>query len=392
MNERSGEFSVGPTPTDAPGDVPVRRRRLTGIDLIRTIAVVAVLYSHISYYFIDDRGEGWWVIDVVYRVFVEGLELNNHLSFVGVGFFMVLTGLLITGSVTRRSPGMFLANRIGRLLPLLWVSVAAAILLVRLGVNGMFSGQQGISNVEAALSFVLGGFFLKPEVAVLGVTWTLLAQIAFYLYCTAARPLLRRAPIAVPMLGAALCAAVLLYNHYVPQVVAVPVLSKLAATMPAVFAGQLLYFAWQGLANWRWLLAGAFAQIAVVRLARDLGAYWAGDRYLWTIVVVTAVVVLLADRDGIVARSRAVHWVGTRSYAIYLLHTLILYRVFENTVAWFGTTGAIVAFLAVTAFASEVSYRFIEVPSGRWIAARFAAPRAPAARSPDAESTKPTRE
>ena len=140
------------------------------------------------------------------------------------------------------------------------------------------------------------------------------------------------------------------------------------------------------------MLLGAFAQIAVVRLAGDVGAYWAGDRYLWTIVVVTAVVVLLADRDGIVARARAVRWVGTRSYAIYLLHTLILYRVFENTVGWLGTTGAIVAFLVVTALASEVAYRWIEVPSSRWIAARFATPRARVAGSADAESTAPTRE
>ena len=56
-------------------------------------------------------------------------------------------------------------------------------------------------------------------------------------------------------------------------------------------------------------------------------------------------------------------WIATRSYAIYLLHTLILYRVYENTVGSFGKTGAVLAFLLVTALASEVLYRFVEVPA-----------------------------
>jgi len=64
--------------------------------------------------------------------------------------------------------------------------------------------------------------------------------------------------------------------------------------------------------------------------------------------------------------------VGTRSYAIYLLHTLILYRVFEFCAGWLGTTGAIIAFLAVTAAASEVAFRVVERYDARcercWIA------------------------
>jgi peptidoglycan/LPS O-acetylase OafA/YrhL len=66
-----------------------------------------------------------------------------------------------------------------------------------------------------------------------------------------------------------------------------------------------------------------------------------------------------------------VRWVGTRSYAIYLLHTLILYRVFELSVDWFGTTGAVLVFLVVTGLAAEIAYRAVEVPAGRWITARL---------------------
>ena len=356
-----------PAPTTRPA--LARRVDFGGANLLRALAVLAVLYSHISFYLIDDLGTGWWLIDAVYTVFVEGLRLNQHLSFLGVAVFMALTGLLLTASALRHPPGRFLANRIERLLPALWVAVALAIVLVTFGVNGMFSGQDGITFGQSLLSFVLGGFFLTPEVAVLGVTWTLVVQIVFYLYCVATRPLLRRTPIAVPILGALLCSLVLLYNLYVPQPYSVPMLTKVAATLPAVFVGQIAYLAWAGAASRRWVALAFLAQAEVVVLATDIRAYWAGDRYLWTIAFVTVGVVLLARYDGPIARWRAVRWVGTRSYAIYLLHTLILYRAYDWSVGLFGQSGAVVVFLVVTAVASELLYRAVEVPAGRWIGA-----------------------
>lgn len=368
------------TPAPASRADPAPRVELTGADLLRTIAVLAVLYSHISFYLIDDLGTGWWLIDGVYTVLVEGLNLNQHLSFVGVAIFMTLTGAVITRSAIRHRPGRFLLDRIGRLLPAFWVAVAAAILLVRLGVNGMFSGQPGISNAEAALSFVFGGFFLTPEVAVLGVTWTLVVQVAFYLYCVAARPILRTRPVVVPIAGAALCALVLAYNLFVPQPYTVPMLSKIAATLPTVFLGQLIYLGFARLADWRWLLVGVLAQIEVVSLATEYRVYWAGDRYLWTITVVTALVVALARYRGAPTRWTVVRWIATRSYAIYLVHTLILYRVYENTVTALGPTGAVLAFLAVTAAVSDALYRWVEVPAARWLRERTR-PQPPAPRS-----------
>ncbi|MFD1812216.1 acyltransferase family protein [Rhodococcus gannanensis] len=354
-----------PEPTAAPPQGT--RLRFEGANLLRTLAVLAVLYSHISYYLIDDLGTGWWLIDVVYETLVDGVKLNQHLSFLGVAVFMMLTGLLLTASAARTAPSRFLVNRIGRLLPALWVAVAVAILLVALGINGMFSGQDGITAGQSALSFVLGGFFLKPEVAVLGVTWTLVVQIVFYLYSVATRPLLRRVPVAVPILGALLCIAVLLYNVYVPQPYSVPMLTKVAATLPAVFLGQVIYMAWTSMASWRWLAVAALAQAEVVLLATDIRAYWAGDRYLWTIAVVAAAILLLARYDGAITRLSVIRWTGTRSYAIYLLHTLILYRAYDWTVDTLGKTGAVVVFLAATAVAAEVLYKVVEVPAGRWI-------------------------
>ena len=353
--------------------VATRRVNFPGIDLIRAVAVLAVVYSHISYYLIDDLHTGWWLIDWVYAVFVNAAGLNQHLSFLGVAFFMVVTGFLLTGSATRQRPMQFMVNRIARLFPALWLTLIVAIVLVRLGVNALFSGQPNVTTGEALLSFVFGGFFLEHQAVVLGVTWTLLVQLIFYVYCVAARKLLQRKPIMVPLLGGLACGGfIVAYHLLMPGFVEIAILFKVAATLPAIFIGQVIYIAWSGLSSWRWVVITALVEIEVVRLATSWGAYGAGvDHYVWTILVVTGVVLLLATHGGPVARLRAIKWLSTRSYAIYLVHTLVLYKTFELTVGFFGKTGAIVCFLVITGLLSEALYRWVEVPSARWITGKY---------------------
>ncbi|QNG20877.1 acyltransferase [Rhodococcus triatomae] len=354
--------------TDSRAAAP--RVELTGADLLRFLAVITVLYSHISFYVIDDLGTGWWGIDLVHEVFVVHGGLNQHLSFLGVAVFMMLTGALITRSAVRQTPGKFLYHRLARILPAFWVAVLAAVLLVKFGINGMFSGHETISNGEAALSMFFGGFFLKPQVVVLGVTWTLVVQIAFYLLCVASRPILRTAPVAMPIAGAALCSLILFYNLYISQPYSVPMLSRVAATLPVVFLGQIIYLGFAGLAERRWLVVAGLAQVGVIVLATDYRVYWAGESYLWTIAVVAAAVVLIGRYQGPASRWALVRWTSQRSFAIYLIHTLVLYRVYENTVGFVGPTGAVVAFLLVTAVVADVMYRWVEVPATRWLSAR----------------------
>ncbi|KQU54020.1 acyltransferase [Rhodococcus sp. Leaf278] len=352
--------------------VTAPRVQMNGADLLRVIAVLAVLYSHISFYLIDDIGGGWWVIDVVNTVLIEDTGLNLHLSFVGVGMFMLLTGLLITRSAMRHSRRDFMVARLARLVPALWFAVALAVVLVKLGLNGMFSGQPGITNGEAVLSFFLGGFFLRPEVAVLGVTWTLAVQIVFYLYCVAMRGVLRTRPMVVPLVGAALCAVVIAYNLYLPQPYTMPFLTKVAGVLPTLFLGQIIYLGWAKLVGWRWVVLGVIAQIEVIRLAIDVHTFWMGDTYLWTLLVITGTVLILARYDGPVTRWPVVHWIGTRSYAIYLIHTLVLYRIYATVEPHLGPSAAVLAFLAGTAVLAEIMYRWIELPAARRISSTYA--------------------
>jgi peptidoglycan/LPS O-acetylase OafA/YrhL len=350
----------------------VPRIQFTGLNLLRAGAVLAVVYSHVSYYLVDDLQTSWWLIDGVAVGLVKYGGLNQHLSFVGVAFFMILTGLVSTASAMRHSPRQYLIARGARLIPAFWFAVALAILLVGLGVNGMFSRQDGIGFADAVGSFFLVGFFQRPEVVVLGVTWTLSVQILFYLYCVATRRLLLSRPIVSPLIGAAVCFAVLVYTANVPVEYTLPMLDKVAATLPTVFLGQIFYLAWARLVSWRWAVAAGLAQFEVIRFATDIDAFHVGQHaHMWTVLLIAGTVLLLARYDGRFARSRIVDWMATRSYTIYLLHTLVLYRIYALLAPHVGSTVAVAVFLLITGLVADAVYRWVEVPAARWITARW---------------------
>ena len=345
-----------------------RRVELFGANSLRAIAAIAVIYTHIAFFFKDTLGIDWWLMDAVEAVLVRSGGLNLYLSFFGVAIFMMLTGLLLTGSAMRQHKGKFLTNRIGRLLPGAWVATAIAVVLIKAGFMGTFSGQSEISNGEAALSFVLGGFFIKPQsVEVLGVTWTLLVQILFFLLVMSMQGLLRRWPILMPIAGALVSMSILGYNFWIPYEYAVPMLSKLAATLPALFMGQILYLAGVRASGWAWIVLATLMQVLTVQMAAEMGVYWAGTRYLWTMVVVTGLVMVVGKYQGRLNDWGPVHWLSSRSYGIYLLHTLLLYSIYNLAEPHVGTTGAVLAFLLALFLAVEAFYRWFEQPAGRWV-------------------------
>src|SRR5690606_36784650 len=138
----------------------------------------------------------------------------------------------------------------------------------------------------------------------------------------------------------------------------------------------------------RTLLAAMFARIAVIVMATGINVYGSGTRYLWTVSEVFAAVMRVARYDGRFASSAVVSWVATRSYCIYLTHTLVMYRIYENTVGLVGTTAAIVLLLIGCALVAEALYRSVEVPSAHWIKSRWLTPKQAAS---DERTDAPTR-
>ena len=119
-------------------------------------------------------------------------------------------------------------------------------------------------------------------------------------------------------------------------------------------------------AGWVLTFAGAAALVALGALMSlvDTSTMWLYEGGLPAIALLSALTIHVATREGPLARVlsvRPLHWLGTRSYGIYLFHWPVFLWLDPDTV---GTDGvALFALrLAVTFAIAEVSYRFVESP------------------------------
>ncbi|MGI8931828.1 MAG: acyltransferase family protein [Sphingomicrobium sp.] len=121
--------------------------RLRSIDMVRGLAALAVVFAHV-----DDR-------------FAVGAA--------GVDFFFVVSGFVMAHVSRNRTPGQFLKDRAWRIFPIYWV-IAVPWILLALSVGA-------IAPLGALNSLMLWPHWFGYDSTFIGVTWTLVYELAFYL-------------------------------------------------------------------------------------------------------------------------------------------------------------------------------------------------------------------
>ncbi|MFC4005145.1 acyltransferase family protein [Prauserella oleivorans] len=345
------------------------RTYLYGLDLLRVVASVLVLFTHIANWF-STRQREWWLAGWVHRDVVTPLHLNDNLSFAGVSLFLLISGLVVTHVADRERPRQFLRRRLARVLPLLFVASVIAWLLVNHAGYRPESGQSSLDLLDLLAGMTLAGFFTTPEVVFLGIAWTLLTQIVFYGYVAATMPLLRRHAWAPSALAAALCCVLLSLATGVGTVAAHRI-GMIAAFFPVLCLGQLL-----SLVHARKVRPGAGVVLGAVHVllfvwADRLGEYMlGGTAYPRTLLIMLALVALVMTVHGRLSRSRVVRTWSRRTYAIYLLHPLCLYPVLDRLAPVIGADVALLVALGLLAAVVEPAHRLVELPVNNWFRSR----------------------
>jgi peptidoglycan/LPS O-acetylase OafA/YrhL len=321
----------------------------------------------------------------------------------GVTIFFVLSGYLIstlmrmerasTGTIRYRA---FYLRRFLRLMPPLFIVVAATALVSSLGV---VAGDFSPGGLLAAL-FYYGNYYLIAHdfhgmPAGLGVLWSLAVEEHYYVfYPPLAALLLRigRAGLSATVLSL-LGAAVLgwrcwLYLHGASE----NYLTMATDTrLDAILIGCLM-------ALWRnpWLdpvpaphrlrdfavVAGCFAVLVVTLLDRS-DAFRLTLRYTLQALAIAPLIYLAVARAQQAPFSwlswRVVTWLGVVSYSIYLCHHVIALAVAQHwpQLGWLGTT---LITAALTLAVAEAMRRWVEQPCA---ALRRRLHRAPPSRSED---------
>lgn len=410
-------------PTPAPTSRDGGKRRLVWLDALRGFAALAVVCQHLVPYLF---GHQW---SVLRNSFDPGVF--------GVMLFFLVSGYIVPASLERRGDlRAFWTGRFSRLYPLL---IAAVLLNLAILPRAHTALAANLFTHPGLALLGNAGMFgdLLGVGAIIGAGWTLSYEMAFYHLSAAlfaAGRHFRSGTVAVGFAAAALLSGLLLPHLALPHtpdatwalvvtatvVLAVglalvfrgrPAAARAGALLTGalalvllccrtrsagfesmmilatMFSGTLLHRVEHGRTSRRagaWCAATVLAAGVVAPLLWDhgdaLATTWTHNWHAWATAYAAAWAVFAAARlAGDRVRSRALGWLGTVSYSVYLLHKLVigcLLWIFDATgrphgpVAWLWLT----AFFAALLPLAGLSHRCIELPAQRWRARARNAP------------------
>ncbi|MFL6119767.1 acyltransferase family protein [Actinophytocola sp.] len=338
-------------------------RYLHGLDALRIVASVMVVYDHLHGWFASG-GQRWRFDENLDAAVLGPLRLDALMGAFGICTFFVVSGVVITHAAFRESPGRFVARRAVRIVPLLWAVVllvwVLAVVHVPAGVTGPVDVRDLLTNLT------LTNFFVPNQTGLDLVTWTLAVQIAYYLFVAATIPLLRRWPWLPPALAVTVVSVLLSVVHD-ESTPATHMLRVIITFLPILFIGQLVGLARLG--RLHPLAALAYGVLQCLLLARadmtsDLTPAIPG--YTRMVVCIALLVIVCCRLDGGLVAGRWTRGVANRTYAVFLVHVPVLYVTPHLLSTTTGTTLAFLIAIVATAVVADLLYRFVEVPCVRW--------------------------
>jgi len=312
---------------------------------------------------------------------------------VGVSFFFVLSGFVLTWSAREGEPiPTFWRRRIAKIYPNHIASFIVALLLI-LRVGPLLPGGRVWSGAAANL-FLVQAWIPNPYVfiSVNGVSWSLSCEIFFYLTFPFWLGVVRRIPaqhlvwgfalLVVLILGVPLVAAELPREPELPWKAAPTYAYWFVYIFPPI---RMLEFV-IGIILARMVREGRFIRVKLSTATLLFAVSYFGALhvpYLFAFVAATVVPIALviaagaqADLQGLQSQSRQTLvtrlgvWLGEISFAFYLVHRLVLiygHHAIVMKSQWSTPTalGLIVFALGVSIALSVVLHRVVEQPAMR---------------------------
>lgn len=306
---------------------------------------------------------------------------------VGVSIFFVLSGYLLGRPFLRallsgsELPAVrpYLVNRLLRIVPAFWVAAVLTILVLG-------TGGSSASQVAAVFGFAQA-YHPSPFAAHIVQAWTLSVEMAFYFLLPAGAFVLARAlrdrtrpgTRAAVIVGAILAVAsgsilLRLAGSHVP-VVQWRLGPAIFAFAPGLLLAIVELRAGERIGAWsrrrplpHALVAAGLAVFAATALAEPSQPV-RGLTYAVSAAFVVAAA-LVVEWSGAkpwrALDNRALHWIGERSYSIYLLHVLVISEVAARVGAGSTPGGEMLRLTLVSVplilVASALSFRFVERP------------------------------
>lgn len=329
------------------GDAP--RIRLQSLDVMRGLAVLAVLLFHYS---------------VVLPRFAPGAR-TIPLSFgeggYGVHLFFIVSGFVILMSLERSTASQFLISRFTRLYPVYWLACLTTFALLSLShwIDYDVTPGQFLVNLTMLQSFVRVS-------DVDGVYWSLAYELGFYAFLFTALRLC--GPRIVPFLPWYMLAGAVLFRFaepYIPH--PLHLLLMLHQYAELFGCGLSLY-----LLRTRGFSLVQAAILPAAPLVEALYDGWHGLIAVGLIVTAMSVACLSRWQPGRLARPLI--WLGGISYALYLTHQMLGYAVIGRLQALgVGPWASFAIALGCALLLAHALTYYWERPVSAWMKARLTA-------------------
>lgn len=343
-----------------------KKTRVAFIDIGRAVGALLVVYSHLAEQWVAKVENS----DAPVFGFLDALTSDPmHMSLQGIGqvavpFFFLVSGFVVTPIAMRQGQWRFGVNRAIRVyLPMAFVVLLTALVLtagaeahaVVVGKNHDITLWTIITN-----SLVIN-YLIVPQVVLVGVAWTLVVEVIFYLLLVLLLPVLRRQVWLAIAIMLVFVFIVLMSRREFGASWALFAVN--VSYLPIPIIGQVIWATttkriplWLGSIYFG--LAWALYVLAEhLRLGRLDSSY-----------NLALMVAVLCFFMGLFAEPRLRErkiWVALseRSYSIYLLHGLVAFGLLSlmrpHWPLWLAMPLAVVGLFAVV----EVSYRLVEKPS-----------------------------
>lgn len=379
---------------------PARSDYFSLVNQLRGAAALLVVWDHLVGQWLAQRSLSWAPNDLVERFVLGPLNIIQHAGFLGVALFFLISGFVVTRAATRETPRTFALRRLVRVYPPLIAAVVLAVLFAWLQHRAGLGSEawESITPVAVLKAMTLVTYVSVPQIVIVGVAWTLVIEVIFYVLVGLGGFVLRRSwpDVLVPAAILAVVVVVaLVARSFGPGFF---LFSISVSYVPLLVLGQLVYLGTQrGARVWQVAALGAATWLVFVwGIERTQPTFLTPEgSYGSSISVALLLFVVAVLAEGRLHAARWLDAVAARSYSLYLVHGIVGLFVLD-LLAREGVAfrWALLAALAGTALLTEAVYRGVERPSitlGRWLTRRRpAAPGTPGTPGATAGAATPT--
>ena len=346
------------------------------LDYIRAAAAWLVVWDHLGTIMPGWAGKVFPAAQWVRNNITEPLGIIQDFGWFGVALFFLISGFIISDRARVEGVLQFVVRRVLRIYPMLAVAVLLSAAFV--------AAKDQVTARNVLLNMTLANYLIIPQVALLGVAWTLVIEVLFYAL-TALTQLMRESPHRIAFNLAFAAFAIWKRGAFGGSFT---LLAVSAAYLPVLVMGQTIYW---------WLARKRLgAPMALVYLAAAYAVFLWGVRAIqpaflpatnsYVISVAYAAFLFCGLIHARLPNLRIVRFLSDTSYSVYLLHGIVGLLVLKALLPILPLWAAILASAAAALAAAVAAFHLVERPFQKL--GRYLTRRRPEAGAADAKVLK----